>query len=83
MSPVTGGAAEKAGVRKGDRLVWMDGAAVSELTHSALSRMVHMNLSLQCCCFIIMQNSYNFQMLIKTARRHANNTVTIFISNNK
>nr|XP_046267763.1 PDZ domain containing 3b isoform X2 [Scatophagus argus] len=36
---VTGGAAEKAGVCKGDHLVWMDGAIVSDLTHSALSRM--------------------------------------------
>ncbi len=34
------GAAEKAGVCKGDHLVWMDGATVSDLTHSALSRMV-------------------------------------------
>uniref|UniRef100_A0A672YYC6 PDZ domain containing 3b n=1 Tax=Sphaeramia orbicularis TaxID=375764 RepID=A0A672YYC6_9TELE len=40
VSLVAGGAAEKAGIRKGDRLVWMDGAAVSDLSHSALSRMM-------------------------------------------
>ncbi|KAA8586436.1 hypothetical protein FQN60_000272 [Etheostoma spectabile] len=42
VSLVTGGAAEKAGVCKGDHLVWMDGATVSDLTHSALSRMEYM-----------------------------------------
>ncbi|KAK7173138.1 hypothetical protein R3I93_003071 [Phoxinus phoxinus] len=40
VSPVKGGAAEKAGVRKGDRLIWMDGAMACGLTHSAISRMV-------------------------------------------
>ncbi|XP_067296267.1 NHERF family PDZ scaffold protein 4b isoform X2 [Pseudorasbora parva] len=40
VSPVKGGAAERAGVRKGDRLIWMDGAMASELTHSAISKMV-------------------------------------------
>lgn len=40
MNPVAGGAAEKAAVRQGDRLVWIDGAMVSDLTHSALSKMV-------------------------------------------
>ncbi|KAL2094985.1 hypothetical protein ACEWY4_009704 [Coilia grayii] len=40
VSPASGGPAEKAGVRKGDRLVWLDGATVSELSHSAISKMV-------------------------------------------
>ncbi|XP_039869200.1 PDZ domain containing 3b isoform X5 [Simochromis diagramma] len=40
VNPVAGGAAEKAAVRQGDRLVWIDGAMVSDLTHSALSKMM-------------------------------------------
>ncbi|XP_008331040.1 NHERF family PDZ scaffold protein 4b isoform X2 [Cynoglossus semilaevis] len=40
VSLVIGGAAEKAGVLKGDRLVWMNGAPVSELSPSALNRML-------------------------------------------
>ncbi|XP_078786556.1 NHERF family PDZ scaffold protein 4b isoform X2 [Oryzias latipes] len=40
VNVVAGGAAEKAGVLKGDHLVWVDGAVVSHLTHSALSKMM-------------------------------------------
>ncbi|XP_021331958.2 NHERF family PDZ scaffold protein 4b isoform X1 [Danio rerio] len=40
VSPVKRGAAERAGVRKGDHLIWIDGAMASELTHSAISKMV-------------------------------------------
>lgn len=40
VSLSAGGAAERAGVRKGDRLVWMNGATVADLTHSAISRML-------------------------------------------
>ncbi|XP_063751106.1 NHERF family PDZ scaffold protein 4b isoform X2 [Eleginops maclovinus] len=40
VSLAAGGAAERAGVCKGDHLVWINGATVSDLTHSALSRMM-------------------------------------------
>ncbi|XP_034060160.1 PDZ domain containing 3b isoform X2 [Gymnodraco acuticeps] len=40
VSLAAGGAAEKAGVCKGDHLVWIDGTTVSDFTHSALSRMI-------------------------------------------
>ncbi|XP_051981737.1 NHERF family PDZ scaffold protein 4b isoform X1 [Xyrauchen texanus] len=40
VSKVNGGAAEKAGVQKGDRLVWINGAMASELTYSAIRKMV-------------------------------------------
>ncbi|CDQ59254.1 unnamed protein product [Oncorhynchus mykiss] len=40
LSTVSEGPAERAGVRSGDRLVWINGAMVSTLTHSAISKMV-------------------------------------------
>ncbi|XP_041733286.2 Na(+)/H(+) exchange regulatory cofactor NHE-RF3 [Coregonus clupeaformis] len=40
LSTVSEGPAERAGVRSGDRLVWINGARVSTLTHSAISKMV-------------------------------------------
>ncbi|MBN3309512.1 NHRF3 protein, partial [Amia calva] len=36
----SGGPAEKAGVQPGDRLIWINGTMVSELTHSALGKMI-------------------------------------------
>lgn len=45
VSLVRGGAAER--VCKGDLLVWMNGAAVSDLTRAALSRMVGTQQSLR------------------------------------
>lgn len=42
ISPVTGGPAEKAGLTKGDRLIWINGAMACELTHSAINKMVGM-----------------------------------------
>ncbi|XP_045559448.1 Na(+)/H(+) exchange regulatory cofactor NHE-RF3 isoform X1 [Salmo salar] len=40
LSTVSEGPATRAGVRSGDRLVWINGAMVSTLTHSAISKMV-------------------------------------------
>ncbi|KAJ8388349.1 hypothetical protein AAFF_G00135030 [Aldrovandia affinis] len=40
VSTVTDGPAERAGVRRGDRLMWINGAMVSELTQSAINKMV-------------------------------------------
>ncbi|KAM9441396.1 NHERF family PDZ scaffold protein 4b isoform 1-T2 [Clarias gariepinus] len=40
ITPVSGGPAEKAGLRKGDRLVWINGALACELTHSAINKML-------------------------------------------
>lgn len=42
ISLITGGPAEKAGLRKGDRLIWINGAMACELTHSAINKMVCM-----------------------------------------
>ncbi|XP_041729559.1 Na(+)/H(+) exchange regulatory cofactor NHE-RF3 isoform X2 [Coregonus clupeaformis] len=41
LSTVSEGPAERAGVRSGDRLVWINGSMVSTLTYSAISKMVN------------------------------------------
>ncbi|KAJ8267049.1 hypothetical protein GJAV_G00137720 [Gymnothorax javanicus] len=40
VNTVADGPAERAGVRKGDHLVWINGAVASELTQSAINKMV-------------------------------------------
>ncbi|XP_061103962.1 NHERF family PDZ scaffold protein 4b [Conger conger] len=40
VSTAPGGPAERAGVQKGDHLVWINGAVASELTQSAINKMV-------------------------------------------
>ncbi|CAJ1064613.1 PDZ domain containing 3b isoform X2 [Xyrichtys novacula] len=62
VSLVPGGAASKAGVCKGDRLVWMNGAAVSDLSHSALSRMLK---KCRDCITILVIDSESEQSYIK------------------
>lgn len=42
ISLIPGGPAEKAGLRKDDRLVWINGGMACELTHSAINKMVGM-----------------------------------------
>ncbi|XP_051520760.1 Na(+)/H(+) exchange regulatory cofactor NHE-RF4 [Myxocyprinus asiaticus] len=40
LNPASEGPAERAGIQNGDRLIWINGAMVSTLTHAALSKMV-------------------------------------------
>ncbi|KAK6469240.1 Na(+)/H(+) exchange regulatory cofactor NHE-RF4 [Huso huso] len=40
LTVMSGGPAEKAGVRTGDRLIWINGDHVADLTHCALNKMV-------------------------------------------
>ncbi|XP_058866134.1 Na(+)/H(+) exchange regulatory cofactor NHE-RF3 isoform X1 [Acipenser ruthenus] len=40
LTVTSGGPAEKAGVRTGDRLIWINGDHVADLTHCALNKMV-------------------------------------------
>lgn len=40
MSTVAEGPAEEAGVKPGDRLIWINGMMASMLPHAVLSRMV-------------------------------------------
>lgn len=69
VSLVTGGVAEKAGVCKGDRLVWMNGAAVSDLTHSALTRMVHSQPVFITISIAILPNPIFWSFLYQTFRK--------------
>lgn len=44
VNTVASGPAERAGVQKGDHLVWINGAIASELTQSAINKMVGRNI---------------------------------------
>jgi membrane-associated protease RseP (regulator of RpoE activity) len=67
---VHGGAAEKAGLRRGDRLVWMNGAAVSDLTHSALTKMVRCSPAKKLMLgFVFLVNTTQFDNLHRVGTR--------------
>lgn len=72
MSPSSGGPAERAGVRKGDRLIWLDGATVSEVSHSAISKMVRLkkmyfsvHYTVNVCCCNTLLEAVNIRMNMK------------------
>jgi hypothetical protein len=51
LSTLTAGPAERAGVRNGDKLIWVNGVTVANLTFSALNKIVCIYVG-YCCCAI-------------------------------
>lgn len=78
LSTLTDGPAERAGVRSGDRLIWINGVMASTLTHAAINRTVWIQFPGQKCSRVCW-NELTHTMLLGSQLKKSGGSVTVLV----